>query len=146
MVGFKIYGDFGMERCTNNKNLLIKIFKHGIFYKIKRFASFWLKFWHDIHFDRNIYWKSWISKFIKFWLITKKNFNFPPIFPIFGQKFPNRDLLIFVHTWDLLAFKIYICGTSWQNFMFVGSVQYLWSFWDRIFAKNHDFLVKTLKN
>ena len=60
-----------------------------------------------------------------------------PTFLIFGPKVPNRDSLIFFHTWNLLAFKMYICVTFWKNFMVVCCcVQYLWSFdmsyWSKI--------------
>ena len=89
----------------------------------------------------------WKSQNFQIWTPTKKNLNFFSISPIFGPKFPNRDLLIFFHTWNFLAFKIYICGTFWQNFMVVGSfVQYLWPFWDHTLTEYLRFLVKALKN
>ena len=160
VIAFKIYGHFGMERCTKNKILLVKILKNRIRHKIKRFALFLFKFEHNTHFDsRNmstfhgrrqlqsvsmallgwsvarrikfflskslkteyaiksrdllcfysnfnatliliveICFKSQILKIFKFGPPTKKNFKFSPISPIFGQKFPNRDLLIYFHT------------------------------------------------
>ena len=147
MIAFKIYGDFWMERCTKNKNLLVKILKNGICYKIKRFTLFWLKFWHNTHFDsRNTLTK---LNFKIFQISTpyEEKFKFSPISSIFGQQFPNRDLPIFVHTWNLLTFKIYIFGIFWQNFMVVGScVQYLWFFWDGILTEISNFIVKTPKN
>ena len=100
----------------------------------------------DTNFDKTtisiveIYWKS----FKNFPILTphkEQNENFPH-FPRFLTK-----ILIFVQTWNLWASKIYICGTFWQNYIAVGSwVPYLWPVWDLIFAKNHNFLVKTPKN
>ena len=50
----------------------------------------------------------WKSQNFQIWTPTKKNLNFFSISPIFGPKFPNRDLLIFFHTRNFLTFNIYI--------------------------------------
>ena len=134
-----------MEGCTKSKVFLVKILKNGIRYKIKKVSSFLLKFWHKTHFNsKNMFKKLNFKNLI--WTPKKKNFEFPPISPIFSPKFPNRDLRIFFHTWNFLAFKKYKCGTFWQHYMVLGNcVQYLWPFWDRILTENL-LLVKTLKH
>ena len=105
---FKIYGHLGMKRCLKNTILLLRILKNGIHYKIKRFSMFLLKFGQNTYFDsENMFQKLNFQNF-QIWTPTKKNLNFPPIPLIFDQKVPNRDSLIFFHTWNLLAFKIYV--------------------------------------
>ena len=115
MIAFKIYGHFGMERCTNNKILLVKILKNEIFYKINRFLLFLLKFLHNTHFDSKNMSKELNFKIFKFGPPTKKNFKVPQISQSFGPKFSNWDFLILFHTWNLLTFKIYKCGTFLQK-------------------------------
>ena len=107
LVVLKLYGHFGMEHCTKNK-ILVKILKNRIRHKIKRYALFLLKLKHKLILIVEKCWKSQILKFFKFGPPTKKNLKFSLISPIFGQKLPNRDLLIYFHTWNFLAFKIYI--------------------------------------
>ena len=138
MVAFKIYGDFGMERCTENKNLLVKILRNRICYKVKRFASFWLEFWHNTHLLKKLKFK-----IFQIWTPTKKKLKFSPISPNFGPNISKSGISNICSHLKLIGFQNIL---MW-HFMVVGScVQYFWSFWDRIFAKNHDFLIKTLKN
>ena len=118
-----------MEHCTKTKILLFKILENVIRYKIKIFALFWLKFWQNTHLDSKNMLKNSNFKNFQIWTPARKNFKYTPISPIFGQKFPYRDLLIYFRTWNFLAFKMYICGTFWKNFMVIDScVQYLWPF------------------
>ena len=110
-----------------------KILKNRISYKIKRLALFLLKFWQNTHFDSGNMLKKLNFKNFQIWTTQKEKLQIFPISLIFGKKFPNRNLLIFFHTWNFLAFKIYICGKFWQNFMVLGSCfQYLWPVWDHI--------------
>ena len=143
----KFMAILGWSVARRIKFFLSKSLKTEYAIKSRDLLCFYSNFNTTLILIVEICWNSQILKIFKFGPPTKKDFKFSPISPIFGQKFPNRDLLIYFHTWNFLAFKIYICGTFWQNFMVVGScVQYLWPFWDRILTENPSFLVKTLKN
>ena len=136
-----------MKCCKKLKFFLSKSLKTEYAIKPRDLLRFYSNFDKRTILIVKIYCKSHISKIFKFGPPKKKNFKFSLISPISGKKFPNRNLSIFFHTWNLVTFKIYICDTFWQNFMVVGScVQYLWPFWNGIFTENLSFLVKTHKD
>ena len=90
----KFMAILGWRVARRIKLFVIKILENEIRYKIKRFASLWLKFWHKTHFySKNIFKKLNVKNF-QFWTPHEEKLKFSPISPIFGQNFPNRDLLI----------------------------------------------------
>ena len=113
----KFMAILGWSVARRIKFFLSKSLKTEYAIKSRDLLCFYSNFNTTLILIVEICWKSQILKIFKFWPLTKKNFKFSQISLIFGQKFPNRDLLIYFHTWNFLAFKIYICGTFWQNFM-----------------------------
>ena len=94
-----------MEGCTKNRILLVKILKNRIRYKIKRFASFWLKFWHNTHFDSKKMFKKLNFKNFHFWTPHGENLQIFPDSPDFLPKISQSGLTnIFSHL-KLLGFQ-----------------------------------------